>query len=232
MKEQSMEELKSVIGRNLTELRHAAGMTQSELAEKLNYSDKAVSKWECGDAVPDILILTRIAALFRVSVDYLVTDGHTPEEMPASRSRSRIRTIITMLSFALVWLVATAAFVLLSLLVPGADHAWMTFICAIPVSSLVVFILCCVWRRRLAQYLFLSVFIWTVLLTVFLAYTLYRPFRFESPWLLFLLGIPGQLIICLWPGLKSHLHPLPGAGNASGSRADAEDDDDIEPPVL
>ncbi len=205
MKDLSMEELKGVIGRNLVELRHAAGMTQSDLAAKLNYSDKAVSKWECGDAVPDILILTRIADLFGVKVDYLVTESHTKEEMPAPRERRRIRTVITLLSVMLIWLIATAVFVVCTIIKPGTNGIWLAFIYALAVSALVAFVLSCVWGWRLAQYLLLSLFMWSLILSLFLSYIVFRPFEFHAPWMFFLVGIPGQLIIALWPGLKVYL---------------------------
>ena len=68
-----MDTLEEIVAYNLTELRKNARLTQAELAEKLNYSDKSVSKWERGEALPDLKVLTRLAELFGVSVDYFVT---------------------------------------------------------------------------------------------------------------------------------------------------------------
>ena len=70
----SMEELKTVIAKNISELRRSAMMTQLDLAERLNYSDKAVSKWERAESVPDISVLKAIADIFGVSVDYLLRE--------------------------------------------------------------------------------------------------------------------------------------------------------------
>ena len=67
-----MEDLKPIIARNISALRQAAGMTQMELAEALHYSDKAVSKWERGESLPDVTILKKISQLFEVTVDYLL----------------------------------------------------------------------------------------------------------------------------------------------------------------
>ncbi|MDD6251820.1 MAG: helix-turn-helix transcriptional regulator, partial [Oscillospiraceae bacterium] len=67
-----MENIKAIVAKNITQLRLAKGMTQLELAEILNYSDKAVSKWERGDSIPDITVLTKIADMFGVTLDYLV----------------------------------------------------------------------------------------------------------------------------------------------------------------
>ena len=72
-----MDELKNIIAENLQSLRRDAGMTQAALAEKLNYTDKAVSKWERGESVPDVAVLRDIADLFGVTVDYLLRSDHT-----------------------------------------------------------------------------------------------------------------------------------------------------------
>ena len=78
-----MSDIKSVVAKNIAELRQANGMTQLELAEKLNYSDKAVSKWERGDSMPDISVLVEIADLFHVSLDYLIHEDHTAAQAEA-----------------------------------------------------------------------------------------------------------------------------------------------------
>ena len=68
-----MENIKQIVAKNIADLRRASGLTQMEFAEKLNYSDKAVSKWERGDSLPDVAVLKQIADLFQVTLDYLVT---------------------------------------------------------------------------------------------------------------------------------------------------------------
>ena len=60
------QKLKSQIGANLSAYRKRAGMTQAGLAEKLNYSDKAISKWERGESVPDVLILCQLVPYGKV----------------------------------------------------------------------------------------------------------------------------------------------------------------------
>ena len=53
--------IKQNFARNLLAYRKARGLTQSQLAEKLNYSDKSISKWERGDVLPDIVTISMIA---------------------------------------------------------------------------------------------------------------------------------------------------------------------------
>ena len=75
------EDLKAVIARNIADLRRRAGMTQQDLAAKLNYTDKAISKWERGESAPDILTLVSLAEVFDVTVDDLLKDPNAlPEQ--------------------------------------------------------------------------------------------------------------------------------------------------------
>lgn len=64
-----MENVKEIIARNLTELRKSHKMTQSALAEKLNYSDKAISRWEHAETLPDIETLCRICDIYGVKFE-------------------------------------------------------------------------------------------------------------------------------------------------------------------
>ena len=90
-----MSDLKKIIANNISELRRAFPLTQAELAEKLNYSDKAVSKWERGESMPDIEVLKQIADLFGVSVDYLLSETHDKSEPDIPRLMRRNRLIIS-----------------------------------------------------------------------------------------------------------------------------------------
>ena len=206
----SMEDLKSTVGRNITALRKRSEMTQAELAEQLNYSDKAVSKWECGDTAPDILVLTQLADLFGVSLDYMVTDNRGGKLPTLARDRRRIRGVVTLLSALWVWLFATIAFVGFMLLGNKMTNAfvndpWLMFVYAVPLSGLVIFILCCIWRWRVMHYAFLSITMWGALLSLYLSLRVFLPDGVA--WPVFLLGVPCQVIICLWPALKKKKTP-------------------------
>lgn len=69
------------IGKTIAELRKAKGWTQIELAEKLNVSDKAVSKWESEGGFPEITQLPVLAKIFDVNIDYLMTGKETEPEI-------------------------------------------------------------------------------------------------------------------------------------------------------
>lgn len=191
-----MEDLKHIIAHNLSELRRSASMTQIDLAERLHYSDKAVSKWERGESIPDVGVLKEIADLFGVTVDYLLTEEHTAprEDVPAGRQHRR--AVVTLLSVALVWLIATVVFVILGMVLPGLRGEWLAFVYAVPVSAIVLLVFNSLWGRRRRNYGIVSVLVWGLLLSAFLTYPR------GMMWMIFLLGIPAQIIIWLWSRLE------------------------------
>lgn len=198
-----LEDIKSIIAENIVRLRHRSGMTQIGLAEKLNYSDKAVSKWERGESVPDISVLKNIADLFGVTVDYLISSGHEDEpddvievvvDEVAIKKKKRSRAMITGMSVLLVWLVASVIFVPIDIATTEAVAHWLAYAYAVPASMLVWLIFNSIWFNRRRNYLIISLMVWTLLAAIHLS-VLVGGF---NVWQIYLLGIPGQLIISLW----------------------------------
>ena len=194
--------LKNIIAQNIAQLRRENNMTQLELAEKLNYSDKAISKWERGESIPDVAVLKNIADIFLVSVDYLLEEVHKKPVQPAARTttRRRRRGVITWLGVLLVWMVATIAFVTLQLIFTAKINAWLTFVWAVPVSAVVWLIMNSVWFNRRRNYLIVTVLMWTVLAAAHITLLVVG----VNVWLIYLLGIPAQVIIFLWSGVAIH----------------------------
>ena len=135
-----LEELKLVAAGNLINLRIAAGMTQAELGAKLNYSDKSISKWERGEAIPDAHVLTQMAELFGVTVDYILS-SHTdwePLKTPEDPKQDVVysTSVIIAISVLGVWTLALTAFVALWL----ADVVrWQIFLIA-ALAEVIVFL--------------------------------------------------------------------------------------------
>lgn len=189
-----MENLKNILAQNLVKLRKASNMTQSELAEKLSYSDKAVSKWERGESLPDIEILYEISKLYNVTIDELLSEevkiNHT------KKLKTKMRFIISLISSLLVWLIATIVFVFLVWLNPDKERQWLVFIYAIPVSSIVVLVFNSIWGNKMLNCLIVSVLMWTIILSIFLTVP-----KFDNSYLIFFITIPVQIIILCWFGL-------------------------------
>lgn len=175
------------IGKNLTRLRKMANMTQLDLAEKLNYSDKSVSKWEQGNGIPDVRILVQIAELYGVTLDDLVRD-HTKDEIVPKNTKRMQRLITMALSAGLCWLVAVIVFVAIGIFAPQFTQAWLVFVYAVPVTAIVVLVFSCIWRYKWTRVISVSVLVWSILASIYLSFITY------NPWLIFLIGVPLQIL--------------------------------------
>lgn len=195
-----MDDLKSIIAKNITELRKENKLTQLELAEKLNYSDKSVSKWERGESIPDVIVLKELSDLFGVSVDYMLKP-HKEIGLAAKLSislKKKNRTTITAMCVLLVWLVATITFVVLEIAFTKDSYNWLAFIYAIPTSFIVWLIMNCVWFNLRNNFLIISFLMWSALAATFITLICLS----INIWELFLLGVPAQIIIWLWSRIK------------------------------
>ncbi|MBQ2816229.1 MAG: helix-turn-helix transcriptional regulator [Clostridia bacterium] len=199
-----MEDLKPIIAKNIIDLRRAADITQAQLAEKLNYSDKAVSKWERGEAIPGITTLKEIADLFGVTVDYLISAEHETENQikrEFSERQRRNHLIITLLSTTIVWLVATIIYVIISLSTEfRLSKAWLVFVFAVPVSCVITLVFNSIWGKKKRNFLIISLLLWTVLISFCLV--LFLSLQKAYFWLVLAIGIPSQIMILLSSGLK------------------------------
>lgn len=194
-------DIKENLAANLAALRKAAGLTQAELAEKFNYSDKAVSKWERGESAPDVFVLAQLADFYNVTLDRLVSEPKT-QKTKTILNKDKIRTIICWASVCLAWLVAFVAFVLLGIFAPQIHHKWLAFIYAIPVSCIIVLTLARVWGRNLTTAVFISLLIWSTITAVFLTLLFTLSPTPAGLWELYLIGIPLQVLTVLWTAYK------------------------------
>ena len=199
------ENLKYQIGANIAAYRKRTGLTQAGLAEKLNYSDKAVSKWERGESVPDVVTLVQLAEQFGVTVNDLLVDPNALPENPGTIEKAIVhvsekalkrkadKRIILRLCTTLVWFVALFIFVVVSSI--GIPNSWVAFIYAIPANAIVLLSLRSAWHDFRWNRALISIIVWGSLLSIYMSLLLF--FRWNV-WKIFLLGIPGQIAIFLW----------------------------------
>lgn len=188
---EDQDSLAVIFGKNITRLRKMENMTQLELAEKLNYSDKAVSKWEQGNSLPDVRVLVQLADLFGVTVDDLVREQKEKTVVPKN-TRLRNRLITLVCSVGICWLAAVCVFVLLGIFAGHLSFKWLPFLFAVPASAIVVLVFSSVWHWKWVRIISITVLIWTTIACVyFVAYALGAG---KSIWLLFLIGIPLQIL--------------------------------------
>lgn len=176
------EQLREIVSSNLTYYRKLNKLTQIQLADKLNYSDKAISKWERGESLPDLYILANIAEMYGITLNDLISE----QKVQTHQSKKSIHALITTISILLVWFIATACFIVLKML--SIDKAWLAFIYAIPVSSIVAIVFSSIWGNNFHLFLSVSILIWT------LPTSLVVSIDFDYIWLTYILSIPLQII--------------------------------------
>lgn len=200
------EELKIAVGGNIARLRRERAMTQADLAERINYSDKAVSKWERGESLPDVLTLLNLAKVLDTDLNTLggcaVQAGETesaPEPSPEpvqkkeKRRRRADRGVIQKLSSILVWVVALFLYMVLDSF--GVKNLWLLFVMAVPANAIVLLSLRSAWRLYGLNRILISVIMWGVLLSVYLLLLVTTG---VNVWRILPMGLLGQAAIILW----------------------------------
>ncbi len=182
------EQIKQNFSRNLSILRKGAGLTQAQLAEKLNYSDKSISKWERGEVLPDIITLTMVAQYFGITLDNLIGN-----EQPKKEKIRLKRNLITTMSCCLAIFVACLAFLICKSL--EVKNSWMIFIYALPCASIIAIVFSCVWYPIFVQAISVSVLVWLVGLAVYLSLLCFLDFNL---WFIFIVCLVFQILVFLW----------------------------------
>lgn len=191
-----MEDLKQIIAGNITELRKQQNLTQAELADMMGYTDKAISKWERAESIPDVLTLKALADTFGVTLNYLTEAEHPMgKEEPPRRTKNN-RLIISLLAAAAVWFIATVLFVYLQIY--GISNVWLVFVGAVPVSMIALLVFNSIWGKKVLNFVIISVLVWSSLAFAYLMMLPYNLF------LIFAIGIPIQVLIILWSQIKTH----------------------------
>lgn len=179
------EELQHLIAENIAYYRKQNGDTQAELAEKLNYSDKSVSKWERGDGTPDIFILSKIAGLYDITVQDLLRE----KKVPKTRSR---HILIHLMSVGLVWLVMTVLFCISQIFDILPKWSWLVYIYGLPITGIVSVVFSAMWWNSLMQGLSSSLILWGIGLSLVLS------IRFHSVTLLLIVCAVLQVLVILF----------------------------------
>lgn len=193
-----MEDIKSVIAKNIYTLRTANKMTQLEMAEKLNYSDKAVSKWERAEGLPDVVVIKQIADMFGVTVDYLMSTeeeraskGFVQEKQVVEqgpRKYTPAHRLITVISLIGIWTISLGLFFIFW---TQELFVWQVFVYTLPVFFITWLVFNSTWGNRRNNLYIVSALVWSILLVLYVALLKY------NVWMIFLLGIPAQIIIYL-----------------------------------
>lgn len=190
----TQQEIKENFSKNLNILRKSKNLTQAKLAEMLNYSDKAVSKWEVGAVLPDVETLVHIADFFEITVNDLIYK----KQVKAEKTSKVSHLLVTLLSCGLVWFIATFIyFILFQTVIDG--KIWLSFVVALPVTFIVLVVFTTLWFKKIWQCLAVSGLVWSII------GMFYAIFNGLNLWFIFIVGAVAQLLVILWYLLKIHL---------------------------
>ncbi len=208
-----MNNLASIIGKNVVALRKARGLTQQELAEEIHYSDKSISKWELGYAAPSVDILIDIARFFGVTVDYLLTEQNeesinevtvNEEEKKERKRQETNKALILSMSMTFVVLVAFSIY-FSDYIFQGSEH-WIknliVFLWMVPAGAFLAAFE--VWRffhNRVAVIVLLSLFVWSLLISFCVQFGFVNE-KPEQIWFILSVGAPIQIILILIANYK------------------------------
>ena len=207
-----MDELKAAFAANLIRLRSAAGMTQAELGETLHYSDKAVSKWERAESVPDAFVLTELGRIFGVSVDQLLSPAARWAPQPTLRTEKETysRLFVLLSSIAAIWTLCMVEFVVVWI-VMGAIQ-WIVFVAAVPLSLIALLVFNTLWFRGRGNMFIVMALVLSLVLLIYLVLLKY------NIWQVFLILAPAEILVVLAFQIRRHARKyLPASPNGAVS---------------
>ena len=163
------EDIRLNFSKNLLALRKSRGLSQAQLAEALNYTDKAVSKWEKNETIPDVASLSAIAEYFDLTIDDLISNRNVVRK--SNKKKTHIR--ITLSSFGICFFVSAFIFLFLALYSVPKSYVMAPF--AFLASGIVLIVFASLWFNRLILYSAISVTIWSIALItmIFLDFKLF-----------------------------------------------------------
>lgn len=198
---QENKDIKQIIAKNLANLRKNKKITQTELAEQFGYSDKAISKWENGDTLPDIQTLYQLCEFYNVTLDFLVSEQSFDEKIKyINHLNKRViinNSLIELLYCSFVWILAVIIYVYLYTF--SEINYWQIFIWAIPATTIVMLLFTKVWKQKLYTFIVRSLFFWTLVTACYIQFIEY------NIWPLFFLMIPIQVALILTIAIKDKL---------------------------
>ena len=190
---QENKDIKQIIAKNLANLRKNKKITQTELAEQFGYSDKAISKWENGDTLPDIQTLYQLCEFYNVTLDFLVSEQSFDEKIKyINHLNKRViinNSLIELLYCSFVWILAVIIYVYLYTF--SEINYWQIFIWALPATTIVMLLFTKVWKQKLYTFIVRSLFFWTLVTACYVQFIEY------NIWPLFFLMIPIQVALIL-----------------------------------
>jgi len=190
----NMDNIKELFAQNLMHYRKTLGLTQLDLAERLNYSDKAISKWERGESLPDVITLKEIADMFNLTIDKLISKHNYSAEIPElhvieTKQQTIFNLKLALLSGSTILFISIIIFVILTLLNPDQTNTWLAFIYGIPLACISFLLFAVFSKKKTLILLFSELLAFSISLILFLSISI------PDTWLFFLIPIPVFFIL-------------------------------------
>lgn len=166
------------IASNIAYYRKKMNLTQLELAEKLNYSDKTISKWERGEGIPSVVVLKEIVDFFGITLNDIIS-----EKKVKTINKEKKRTLYAYFYSTIPFVLAIIIYGVLKMIDIDLS-AWKIIIYAIPAFSIILFVFSIIWKKKHLVYFYLTIFIWTLALSIFLTVS------FKNKYMIFIIAIP------------------------------------------
>ena len=189
-----MKEIKDVIAQNLIDLRKSRNLTQNDLAEKLNYSDNTISRWEHGEITPSIEMLDKIAKLFDVPIESLIKENVLQNSKKENKKFILNQIASTLLCICMVWFIAAVCYFYIETF--QEKSLWIIFVWTVPISFLILVLFSLKLKNRILIFIFSTLLIWTFIASLYLHFLKYNLY------LLFIIGIPAQASLSIWTFVK------------------------------
>lgn len=184
-----------LLAKNLVYYRKASGLTQLELAEKFNYSDKSVSKWERGEGFPDVFVLKSLADFYGITVDDFYATEH--KKVITTNHSLRKQIYIKLLSIGVGWLVTLLAFFLLNTLLDknAPFQTWLVFIYGVVITGIILLVWDFIYHHRFLRMIDTSIIIWSTAMTIYFTLLIINVANLP---LIFIVAVPLEILEIIW----------------------------------
>lgn len=169
------EQMIVIVGENIAYYRKKMNLTQSELAEKLGYSDKSISKWERKEGIPSVIVLNELASFFGITLNDIT------KEVKIHKPFKHNKRVISFF-YASIPFFASLILFAIGLAFDLNYEIWKVILYGVCGSAITLFVFSIVHKQRLEMYAYLSIFIWV------LATTVYLEFAINNRYIIFLIA--------------------------------------------
>lgn len=196
-----MDNIREIVSKNMIALRKAKGLTQVELSKYVNYSDKAISRWEKGEVQPDYEVLMKLSELYNVNIGYFFEEHDNVDVKMKNRSFIN-QLFLSLLSAFSVYSIMTIIFVYE--MIYKKLNAWELFVLGVPITCFILIIInMYVSKNKIVSFTCFSVLLWSTLTVIYLRYLEL------NLWLIYVVGVPIQaslvFIYLISKGIKKNL---------------------------